>query len=485
MRPPGTRSPGSRLGIRSAAQMLRRRLAMGATADAGFSLIEVLVSIFIFALVSVGVLHSLVSVITTNRDSRARQVAANLAAAEIDRAREFLDVFTLLNDSSTVDVGSDTYHVERVAAWVSDPGADFDCGSGVNSLRYKRVNVTVTWDGMRAGTEPVRSDSLIHPEEKLNDPARGTLLVSVGAASGAGSADVTVTAQAVTALGVPIGGPLPAATTDAQGCAYILRVNPGNYRVTVTKAGYVDPAGASSPVATVGVAAGSSGSAAFAYDAAATISVRYATNSPTRPVAIPGTSMNTTLANTTAYATSAGTVVTAGNATTFPTRSFTAYPFASGFDVFAGTGSNSEAPASTCASVDPGAWPGGVREAHVAAGPGLPATVDVPMGVVSVNVPTTSDRYVRAVLVTPPVGVDDPGCQTGQTYQFGQALNAAGDATLALPYGTWRLYRGTSGSQTITVTAAQLTPVVDSDANGSLPGVSLGDLVVSDPRVTP
>ncbi len=482
MRPPGTRS----LGIRPLGRALHRRRCAGGATDGGFSLAEVLVSLFVFALVSVGVLHTLISVITVNRDSRARQVAANLAAAQIDRAREEADVFQLLDEARTIQVGTETYRVNQTAAWVSDPSADFDCGSGSSSLRYKRVNVTVTWDGMRASTEPVRSDSLIDPKERINDPSKGTLLVSVLNASGAGTAGVSVVAQPVDASGNPVGSPLPTATTDAQGCAYILRVAPTNYRISISKAGHVNTAGVANPSTTIGVAAGSAGSAAFEYDAAATVTVRYGTNSPVSGVVVPDTSMNTTLANTTAYSATPGTVVV-GGVSGSPARRFTVYPFASGFDVFAGTESNSEVAANTCRSVDPGAWPGGTRQASVAATPGSSASVDVPMGVVSIDVGSvgSSVRFLRAQMVSPPSGVDDPGCQTGQAYTFGSVLSGSGQATIALPYGTWQLYRGSSTSQTTTVTASQITPRADAAANGSVVGVVLGDKVVMDPRITP
>ncbi len=95
---------------------------------------------------------------------------------------------------------------------------------------------------MRDDDATVRTYTVIDPKNRINDPTKGTILVSVLGGSGAGSAGVTVTAtpaspaNGATALAK---APLP---TDAQGCTYILKVTPGNYNVTVSRAGYVDVA---------------------------------------------------------------------------------------------------------------------------------------------------------------------------------------------------------------------------------------------------
>src|SRR5690625_7351720 len=82
---------------------------------------EVMIAMVLFALISLGMLYTMTAVKTSTRDTRARQVAANLAASEIDAAREIEDLFGLLDDVKRVDVGSDSYTVTRTTAWVSDP----------------------------------------------------------------------------------------------------------------------------------------------------------------------------------------------------------------------------------------------------------------------------------------------------------------------------------------------------------------------------
>ncbi len=315
-----------------------RLRARQADTDEGFSLVEVLVAMFVFALVSAGLLHTLTMSLATTRDSRARIVAANLAASEIDLAREETDLFSLVPVTrGPQTVGTDVFHVTRQTGWVSDPSSDFDCGGGAGgTLRYKRVNIEVTWDGMRPGTEPVRSDTVIDPKEKINDPSKGTILVSVIGADGEGVAGVTVTATPKFA-----GGSAPSSVlTDVQGCAYLLKVVPGgDYDVKVTKTGHIDSAQNATSTLTVGVAAGASASAGFQYDRAATFTARYHTNT-TEPNVKRATNLQTSFVST--Y----GTHVADG-AVSGANRVFSLHPFSSGYSVFAGT----------CKAADPAEWP--------------------------------------------------------------------------------------------------------------------------------
>lgn len=446
---------------------LRPRLTQDG--QAGFGLAEVLVAMFLLAVVSVGVLHSLVSTLSVNRDARARQIAANLAAQEIDRARESDDLFQLLPETKAAyTVGTDTFHVVREAEWVSDPAADFDCGTGGGNLRYKRVSITVTWDGMRADTDPVRSDTIIDPDDRINDPALGTVLVSVLDGAGLGASGVPVTVQQVNpTTGSPIGAAVPA-STDLQGCVYVLKMPPGTYQVTLNKPGYINTALETEPTTTIGVDAGATASTAFEYDREATVRVYYATNLGEMSPKLPIAGMSTTFAST------AGYVNLTGDGTGSP-RDFTVYPFASGYTVFAGRDRQSDDPSVTCRSVNPANWPGGTPSGTVAAVPGDTVDVDVPMAVVMIDLGgAVSGRHLKAVNASPPPGSEDPGCQDVQTLSFGPTLDDSGRAVIALPYGSWRITRGGSTGQDIVVPGDAVLPQTR--------GLVSGDVVTLDPR---
>ncbi|MES1169545.1 MAG: type II secretion system protein, partial [Leifsonia sp.] len=75
------------------------------TRESGFTLIEVLIAMMVFGIISVLVAYSLTLSMTLTRSSRGSEVAANLAAQQIDTARSAKDVFSVTGGtvSQTID----------------------------------------------------------------------------------------------------------------------------------------------------------------------------------------------------------------------------------------------------------------------------------------------------------------------------------------------------------------------------------------------
>lgn len=453
-----------------------------ASNEDGISLAEVVVAMLIFALVSTGIIYGLLSVKSLTRDARARQVASNLAAGEIDLARDTSDLFALLDRNQTKTLNGDKFYVHRATQWVTNPDLDISCGAGGSTgLRYKRVNVTVTWDAMRAGTKPVRADTVVQPDQKINDPAKGTILVSVLGGGGSGVGGVGVSAVPSTPANGALALATPPAPTDAQGCSYILKVTPGNYDVTVSKAGYIDADQKPTSTRTVGASAGASGAVQFQYDAKAVYKMTYGANytpAGSETFIVPA-QPTTTFTNT--YGTYPVTP-TVGSART---ADIDRYPYASGYETFVGA----------CANSDPAAWPAkstgghtweGQRTAAVAATPGTSIANPVAMGVVKLNLGTLpSGRYLRAVSVAAPGGSDDPGCAPTTTYSFGTttSLPTNGKVTVALPYGSWQLYYGSGTVVTAWTTAVTTSQMSVPSTPLTLSQVRSGNVVTLDPRV--
>jgi prepilin-type N-terminal cleavage/methylation domain-containing protein len=445
--------------------------------DEGMSLVEVLVAMMIFAVISTGIIFTMLSMLSVTRDSRARQVALNLASEEVDDVRTTGDLFELLDANRSVQVNDTTYHVKRSTRWVTDPGQDLQCGTSGSAagstLRYKRVNVEVTWDNMRSQTVPVRSDTVVSPDSHLNDPTLGTILVSVLSGDGSGRPGVAVGAS----VSSPANGARPLtvnpAATDAQGCTYILKVAPGNYDIKVTRAGYVDHKQNPTGTMTVGVGPGASASAGFQYDQAAKVTTRLAANY----VPAAGETVRFPSNLDTSFVSSYGTHLLTGGSTTA-----TVFPFSSGYTVLAGKFVAPSDANAGCVSVDPASWvPGpdgavtlGPPDATTATTrPGGASTVDVPMGVVKV---AGAGRYLRATTAAPQGA--DPGGAVPMTYTFdvGGNANGASTQTIALPPGTWTIARGNAASSTAAVPAAQLTVM----SRGLVAGPGT---VLLDPRV--
>jgi type II secretory pathway pseudopilin PulG len=414
---------------------LRARLR----ADDGIGLVEVMVALMIFSIIALGMAYSMASITRLTGESVARETAANLAAAEIDWVQAQSDAFKVYSRTTKQTIDGIEYTVKTVLGWVSTTGSSGSCGTGGGNLQYKRVNVEVTWDGQYLN-RPVRADSALAPDARINDPSSGTILVAVTGEDGTGRSGVTVTATPVID-GEALGDPIEA--TDIDGCAFALKVVPGTYKVTVSKTGYlskVDQQAAAPFKDDLQVVAGATATAAFTYDDASSFTLKYAANS-TATVILP---------------TNLDVVMTGGLADivkTLPGSPQKLYPMVAGYQAVAGV-------PTTCKNVDPANWTAaggylaGTRADSVGTVPGGSGLLPIPMGVVQVKVPNDDNkRWITAVQQTTS-GAGDPGCATTKVYTFPQfAKNTT--QTIALPFGSWKLYTGkTSGAQTNQIVGA-------------------------------
>ncbi|PXA68704.1 type IV pilus modification PilV family protein [Cryobacterium arcticum] len=446
--------------------MSRIHARLGGTRDrdSGVTIIEIMVAMMVFAMIAVSVAYALTLSLSMGNDNRSREAAANLVAQEIDLNRAVEDLFTLVDADKTTTINGTTFHLHRQTNWVTSVSADATCGSGGGQLKYKRVNVSVTWDGMRASTLPVRADTVIAPGTRINDPTLGTILVSVRGSSGTGKAGVIVSAApAIPAAGAATLTEIPD-PTDAQGCSYILKVVPGNYNVTVSAANSVDVNQVSTPVSFVGVGAGAAASVAFQYDRSGAYTVTYASNAPAGSAILP-TNLDTTFMSTYPLYTRTAT-------TSAVSKVYELHPFASGYQIFSGKYVASSATLPGCLSPNPAEWTvpradGAVGHAvpAVATLPGVPVAATVPMGLVTVT--GLNGKFLKAVSQAYAPGTGAAGCGGTMNYSFGQ-LNS-NSVTVALPYGAWRLTSGTAlGAETTAVTSGLSAPPPSSVLSGVL-----------------
>ncbi|MBX3099274.1 MAG: type II secretion system protein [Salinibacterium sp.] len=447
-----------------------RKLIARARAEDGMSLVEVVVALMVFAVIALGVGYSTITILKMTEDTRARQVATNLASSEIDKARGLQDPFLVTNNTKTTVISGTTYTITRSSSWVTTGGADVGCGTGTGSLQSKRVNITVTWNGMLTTTQPVRSDTLISPDERINDPALGTVRISVLNVAGTGSSGVAVNLSPTSGGAALAAQPNP---TDTDGCSFALKVAPGTYNVTISRANSVDTNQSTTSTKSVVVTAGGSVAAQFQYDYAATFNLVYASNNTGTTALLPSDLDTTYLSTFGAYVDSSG-----------PKSQVLLHPVPSGYAGIAGKYIAPVAGNAGCINVDPASWAegtvngtvyaAGVRTANVAAAPQGSVTMSIPMGLMTVKMP--SSGYLFAVSSAGPTGSGDPGCSAAPTYSFGYQ---SGTQTLALPYGSWILYSGSksNGSNKSPIPAANLGLV------GSILNILGGGTTVTlDPR---
>jgi prepilin-type N-terminal cleavage/methylation domain-containing protein len=443
-----------------------KRLRSAGTDD-GFTIVEVMVAMVVFALIAGGVATGIVSTMYLTQDNRSRETALNLASADITSVRSDDDVFSVTGSTTTKAVGSQNFTVKRTTSWITSSGADSTCGAGSGQLSYKRVNVTVSWQSSpTAAPRSVKLDTLVAPPSSVNTANASTIVVGVQTATGGPNQGVSVTISPVSGSGAVALNAQPAAT-DSDGCTYALNVTPGKYTITINKAGNIVPPGDQTSY-TLLAAAGSVASKSFWYDQPASITMTYATNAGTTAT------LPTGFAGALRHGDTIQNVTAATNSV---------FPYQDGWTGLGGAYS------ATCTDVDPTTWPTANKLTYdpkilgdpIGGTPGGSATASIAMGVVGVQLKGSDTVMTATVKNTSAVKNGDPGCSPSMTYTF-TGLSAKSVTNIALPYGTWTLLEGTSTTNAKTAVATiSATPT----ASNVTVSVASTNVVTLDPRVVP
>ena len=227
----------------------------------GSTIIEVLASALVLALVSTGVLAGLDGAQNQSNQNRLRSVAASLAQADQERLRG-LRARELYNRNETreVPVRGAKFSVTSTAGWLLDSGStEFPCSQKGS---YMRIRSSVSWAGM--GTRPVTVTSLVTPSGQ------------------AGTASATITNRTLVGtpgIAVTMSGPeTKTVTTDARGCVFFGQLTPGDYTLSFSgSGGQVDQTGVSAVSKKVTVNAESSVNETFRYDTPGSITAKFNT----------------------------------------------------------------------------------------------------------------------------------------------------------------------------------------------------------------
>jgi prepilin-type N-terminal cleavage/methylation domain-containing protein len=400
-------------------QRARRRSAGRIDDDAGFTMVELVVSIMIFALTIAAIAAGMSTAFNLTRGNRGRSVAANLAAQEMDTVRSTSFANLAIGQLTTTQtVSGVAYTVARQTEWVTQSGSSGSCGvpSGQQQLRYLSIVVTVSWANM-SGVAPITSSTVLAP------PAgTGSIETAVLDRTGAGVSNATVTLT-------NSDGNTSTKTTASNGCALFTSLQPGAFSVAVTKTGYVDTQGAAAPSQSVDVYSGGIYGVQFDYDQAATINpLTLQAISGSIPAAVqnaPVTISNSGLA--------IGKIVVAGSGLARGPFS-NLFPFTNGYEAWAGN----------CNDADPGA-----TALLVSMTPGGTSSGTISMPRITVQTRNLSNLARPTVAITA-THIVDTGCAAGATYALG-STNASGNlTTVALPFGLWTISAAGQSSPTCT-----------------------------------
>ena len=207
--------------------------------EAGFALIEVIVSAAVLAIVALAVLSGIDAANGASARDKARAVAASLAEQDQERLRT-MPVDMLKNPPQAPDANVDgvIYKIKSEAKWITDDvGGSPGCGVGSaeNQVEYLQIKTTVTSTVVGSRIPAVTVDSLVAPTTKWAE-GHGTLGVKVADRNGTGIANITVTPTSP-------GFSPTAQATNAQGCVLWKSVPVGTYTITLNTPGYIDTKG--------------------------------------------------------------------------------------------------------------------------------------------------------------------------------------------------------------------------------------------------
>lgn len=393
-------------------QRLRTRPGAGQHCDAGFTLIEVVIAMVIFAVFCAIGLGVLVRTGSVTRGNLQRTAAANLATEQIQAARSMSA--TNIPDGTTTRtqvVKSTTYTISQTAKYLSADATSSVCDGALTSLAYKLVTVKVTWPNM-GSIQPVRQDTLKAVGVGSDGlGSAGALALLVTGTGGRVAANITVTLNDGSTT-----------TTDENGCAVFAGISVGTYTATLNTAGYVGLTNAQvTTKGSLGVTAGTLTRASISYDTVRSVNV--AITSPVIggvvPPALPLVLSNSTLGAETAYPACSGTPVSA--CATAPTTSASGiveelYPAI--YTVKLGT----------CAETSTSSI-----LADLSSESSIGTTVSVPMGAITVNLLKLALPYSGSKTMTIKHTSGNSGCPTPETY----TVTGASGTKILLPYGTW------------------------------------------------
>lgn len=361
-------------------------------AQAGFALIEVVVSALIAVTITGAVIGLLNSTGRAGAVERHRSQAFSLAQEDQARLRATrIADLGVATAPRTVPLNGTPYEVTSTATFVSDKTGTTSCGSEARA-DYVKLGSKVTWPGMGSAA-PALIESIVSPVTGSLDPSHGNLSVTVVNAS--------VPAVPISGVGLSATGPGAfSGSTDSAGCALFGGQPAGNYTLTPSLgAEYVDFNGEPPSPMTVSITAGTTTPVLLQYDKAGTVQVGFTVRSSTGSIV--NSSADSVTATATGLKTGVKTFGTPGGTPINPVKASPLYPFPYTYNFYAGSCSTNK-PESGAANV------------KASAGETTAATVQLPALYLTVT-NSSGNTAEQAGLGGARVTATDTKCSVGAT----------------------------------------------------------------------
>jgi type II secretory pathway pseudopilin PulG len=400
--------------------MALRRGGPTARSQAGFALIEVVVSALILIMTTGGVIKLLNS--TGRAGAEERHKAQAYAIAQEDQARmRAMRIPALLTSVGTprqVTVGGTVYTVTSSASFVNDTSGELGCGVASSSDDYLKIGSQVTWASQRPGSS-ARIYSILNPPGGSLDPSRGTLVFNATNAAG----------TPISAVGVSgTGAGTFSGSTDSKGCARFTDLPVGNYNLTTSLSGtYIDEDGNPPGSRTISVVGAGSNTISILYDKAGTLEAKFdVRTSPTATTTAATKAESIVLVNNGMQAQQKIVAASPVNTLQSTIKSTSLFPFSSAYAVYANSCTR-EIPEGDEAIGSALITPNGTTV----------ATIHVPALFLTVKKSTVSSGIVAASGAT--VKADDTECAASLLRTYTTGSTGKPTEQMALPWGTYKI----------------------------------------------
>jgi type II secretory pathway pseudopilin PulG len=437
----------------------------GPTAEAGFILIEILVSALVLVIASAGVVALLQTTVRSQAEERHASEAYSLAQEDQARlsAMRIEDLLRLNQkpEEREITLNQTRFTVKSTGVGINDITSAPSCGEGTYKVNYVQVTSVVTWPGM-ASPEKAKIVNKIAPLKGSTNQENGSLAVSVTNQAQAPMPEVELSGGSGAIKGA----------TDATGCAIFPNLLKGNYQLTASgaKTGLVNHMGASSEAKTVGVVGGDTIRQVFEFDRAGTIPVEFKyLDGSGKYVEGSGLEFAATADSIVVNSTgmeSARIFSTSGGARSSAIKATPLFPFSSAYTIYAGSCESNKPGSGGAAAMANVVAPAGGEAAPVKLQlPALQLVVKNGISVVEGATITITDRACR----------DASNNLLKRTYTSNKkglpSNSATGPAELGLPWGRYDICASASISgsvrrkkvENVSVQSLTSTPTVPID----------------------
>ncbi len=236
--------------------------------QAGFAVLEVLVSALLLAITCLGAFAAIDAATRSTADERQRAEAAGLAQQDQARLRSMrISDLANLHQTRTVTQDGTPFTVTSDGDFVTDSTGTAACTPGTASADYVRITSTATWPSL-GGRPPVTSESIVSPNSGSVAADRGALAIQVEDAQNSGLPGVQLSGTGAGSFN---------GTTGSSGCVIFGDLPEGNYTLTPSGTNLVDRDGHAPAAQPTSVIGQSTNTLALQYDHPGSIAVGFNT----------------------------------------------------------------------------------------------------------------------------------------------------------------------------------------------------------------